>query len=77
MSKGIKNINIEVNKITNKEVPTWEVVIPNQKTLGVIEQHDKNFHTTMQADQRAIVSKTLEAAINDLISYYNLHENKR
>ncbi|WP_252897764.1 DUF2969 family protein [Amylolactobacillus amylophilus] len=45
--------------------------------LGIIEQKEKNFHTTMQSNQQMIVSKTLEAAINDLISYYNLHENKR
>lgn len=77
MSKGIKNINIEVNELTNKKVPSWEVVIPNVRTLGIIEQKEKNFHTTMQSDQQMIVSKTLEAAINDLISYYNLHENKR
>lgn len=77
MSKGIKNINIEVNELTNKKVPSWEVVIPNVRTLGIIEQKEKNFHTTMQSNQQMIVSKTLEAAINDLISYYNLHENKR
>ena len=77
MSKGIKNINIEVNELTNKKVPSWEVVIPNVRMLGIIEQKEKNFHTTMQSNQQMIVSKTLEAAINDLISYYNLHANKR
>ena len=33
MSKKLENIDIEVNELKGKNLPTWEVVIPNRKSI--------------------------------------------
>lgn len=36
MSKKLVNIDVEVNELKGKSVPTWEVIIPNKKSIGLI-----------------------------------------
>ena len=40
MSRNQENIGIEVNELSGRRVPTWEVVIPKKRQIGLIEQVD-------------------------------------
>ena len=74
MSKKIENIDIEVNELKEKNLPTWEVVIPNKKSIGIIEKVDGRYTATTSKSNNVLFSKSLESSINDLLSYFALHE---
>lgn len=74
MSKKLENINIEVNERKGSVNPTWEVIIPGKKTIGIIEQVEERYHAVSSKNNHDLYSKTLESAINELLSYFTLHE---
>lgn len=74
MSKKPENINVEINELKGKENPTWEVTIPKKKIIGVIEKISGRYRATTNKSNSILYSKTLESSINDLLSYYALHE---
>lgn len=74
MSKKIQNIEIEVNELKGKNAPTWEVIIPNKKSIGLIEKVDGRYRATTSKTSNILFSKSLESSINDLLSYFALHE---
>lgn len=74
MSKKLENIEIEVNEQKNASVPTWEVIIPGKKSVGMIEKDNDRYHAITAKYGYSIYSKTLESAINELLSYFTLHE---
>lgn len=74
MSKRLKNIEVEVNERKGLSHPAWEVVIPGKQTIGVIENLTTRFRVTIAKDKQILYSKSLESAINDLLSYFALHE---
>ncbi|AWM73571.1 MULTISPECIES: DUF2969 family protein [Lactobacillus] len=75
MSKKPENINIEINEINGKDNPTWEVVIPQKKkAIGLIEKIDGRYRATTNKTNSVLYAKTLESSINDLLSYFALHE---
>lgn len=74
MSKKPENINVEINELKEKENPTWEVVIPNKKSIGLIEKISGRYRATTDKTSSVLYAKSLESSINDLLSYYTLHE---
>lgn len=74
MSKNLENIEVEVNEREGFSKPTWEVVIPGKEKIGLIEQSQGRFQATSAKSNNVLCAKSLEAAINDLLSYYALHE---
>ena len=39
MSRKLESIDIEVNERKGTSAPTWEVVIPGKRSIGIIEQY--------------------------------------
>ncbi|QNQ82487.1 DUF2969 domain-containing protein [Lactobacillus sp. PV037] len=74
MSRKQQNIEIEVNEKKGVAIPTWEVVIPGKQSIGIIEQVEERYHVTSTKNNHSLYSKTLESAINELLSYFTLHE---
>lgn len=74
MSRKPENINVEINELKGKENPTWEVVIPKKKAIGLIEKIDGRYRATTGKTNSVLYSKSLESSINDLLSYFALHE---
>ncbi|MDF7638783.1 DUF2969 domain-containing protein [Lactobacillus sp. ESL0791] len=74
MSKKAENIDIEVNELKGKNVPTWEVVIPNKKAIGLIEKAEGRYRVTTTKTNKILFAKNFESSINDLLSYFALHE---
>jgi hypothetical protein len=54
--------------------PTWEVIIPGKRSIGIIEQEEERYHVVSSKTNHSLYSKTLESAINELLSYFTLHE---
>ena len=38
MSRKLESIDIEVNERKGTPMPTWEVIIPGKRSIGIIEQ---------------------------------------
>lgn len=74
MSRKPENINVEINELKGKENPTWEVIIPNKKTIGIIEKISGRYRATTGKTSSILYSKSLESSVNDLLSYFALHE---
>ncbi|BAQ57439.1 DUF2969 domain-containing protein [Lactobacillus acetotolerans] len=74
MSKKLENIDIEVNELKDKSIPTWEVIIPNKKSIGLIEKINGKYRATTTKTNNVLFDKSLESSINDLLSYFTLHE---
>ncbi|APT14992.1 DUF2969 domain-containing protein [Lactobacillus jensenii] len=74
MSKKLENISIEVNELKGKSIPSWEVIIPNKKAIGIIEKVEGRYRATTNKSNNVLFSKSLESSINDLLSYFALHE---
>ena len=74
MSRNQENIGIEVNELSGRRVPTWEVVIPKKHQIGLIEQVDGKFRVTSSKSKNVMFTKSLDAGINDLLAYFTLHE---
>lgn len=74
MSKKLENISIEVNELKEKSIPSWEVIIPNKKAIGIIEKVEGRYRATTNKSNNVLFSKSLESSINDLLSYFALHE---
>lgn len=74
MSKKTQNIDVEVNELKGKGIPTWEVVIPNKKSIGLIEKIEGRYRATTSKNSYVLFAKSLESSINDLLSYFTLHE---
>ena len=74
MSKKLENIDIEVNELKDKSIPTWEVIIPNKKSIGLIEKSNGKYRATTTKTNNVLFDKSLESSINDLLSYFTLHE---
>lgn len=74
MSKKLENISIEVNELKGKSIPSWEVIIPNKKAIGIIEKVEARYRATTNKSNNVLFSKSLESSINDLLSYFALHE---
>ena len=74
MSKKLENISIEVNELKGKSIPSWEVIIPNKKAIGIIEKVEGRYRATTNKSNNVLFSKSLESSINDLLSYVALHE---
>ena len=74
MSRKPENINVEINELKGKENPTWEVVIPNKKAIGLIEKISGRYRAKTGKTNSVLYSKSLESSINDLLSYFALHE---
>jgi hypothetical protein len=55
-------------------MPTWEVIIPGKRSIGIIEQEEERYHVVSSKTNHSLYSKTLESAINELLSYFTLHE---
>ncbi len=67
-------IYIEVNELKGKNLPTWEVVIPNRKSIGLIEKVEGRYRATTSKTSNILFANSLESSINDLLSYFTLHE---
>lgn len=74
MSKKLENISIEVNELKGKSIPSWKVIIPNKKAIGIIEKVEGRYRATTNKSNNVLFSKSLESSINDLLSYFALHE---
>ena len=74
MSRKLESIDIEVNERKGTATPTWEVIIPGKRSIGIIEQEEERYHVVSCNTSRRLSSKTLESAINELLSYFTLHE---
>ena len=74
MSKKLENISIEVNELKGKSIPSWEVIIPNKKAIGIIEKVEGRYRATTNKSNNVLFSKSLESSINDLLSHFALHE---
>lgn len=74
MSRKLESIDIEVNERKGASTPTWEVVIPGKRSIGIIEQEEERYHVVSSKTSHSLYSKTLESAINELLSYFTLHE---
>lgn len=74
MSRKLESIDIEVNERKGTPVPTWEVIIPGKRSIGIIEQEEERYHVVSSKTNHSLYSKTLESAINELLSYFTLHE---
>ena len=74
MAKKLVNIDIEVNELKGKALPTWEVVIPNKKAIGLIEKVNGRYRATSAKKNNVLFAKSLESSINDLLAYFTLHE---
>lgn len=74
MSRKLENISIEVNELKGKTPPTWEVIIPSKKEIGTIEKIDGKYRATTAKSNNVLFAKSLESSINDLLSYFTLHE---
>lgn len=74
MSKKLENISIEVNELKGKSIPSWEVIIPNKKAIGIIEKVEGRYRATTNKSNNVLFSKSLESSINELLSYFALHE---
>lgn len=74
MSRKLESIDIEVNERKGTANPTWEVVIPGKRSIGIIEQVEEKYHAVSSKNNYSLYSKTLESAINELLSYFTLHE---
>lgn len=74
MSKKPENIQVEINELKGRPVPTWVVVITNYQTIGQIEQIDNRYRAVSTKNKVELFNKTLESSINDLLSYFALHE---
>ena len=72
MSRKLESIDIEVNERKGTSAPTWEVVIPGKRSIGIIEE--ERYHVVSSKTNHSLYSKTLESAINELLSYFTLHE---
>lgn len=76
MAKSPKNIELEVKEVNKNNQQMWEVNTQKQENIGVIEPTADQFKVTMAKSGHSFNTKTLEIAINELISYFNLHEFK-
>ncbi|MCX8725304.1 DUF2969 domain-containing protein [Lactobacillus panisapium] len=74
MSKKPENINININELKEKENPTWEVVVPDKKVIGLIEKVSGRYRVITRKTNSVLFSNSLESSINDLLSYFVLHE---
>ena len=74
MSRSQENIGIEVKELKGRSLPTWEVVIPKKKTIGLIEKVEGKYRVTTNKTNSVMFAKTLDAGINDLLAYFTLHE---
>ncbi len=74
MAKNFESIDIEVNERKGLQYPTWEVVIPSRRTIGIIENVNGRYRATTSKQQHTLFSKSLESAIDELLSYFTLHE---
>lgn len=74
MSRKQENIGIEVNELTGRKVPTWEVVVPKKFQIGLIELVDGKYRVTSIKSNSVMYAKTLDAGISDLLAYFTLHE---
>lgn len=43
-------------------------------SIGIIEQEEERYHVVSSKTNHSLYSKTLESAINELLSYFTLHE---
>lgn len=74
MSKRNKAIAIEIKEIKNKENQTYEVISDGKNTIGTITQVGNKFQIITAKDQYKKMLNTLDAAINEVLTYFNLHE---
>ena len=74
MSKKLENIDIEVNELKGKNLPTWEVIIPKKKSIGLIEKVEGRYRATTTKTSNILFANSLESSINDLLSYFTLQE---
>ena len=74
MSKKPENINININELKEKENPTWEVVVPDKKVIGLIEKVSGRYRVITRKTNSVLFSNSLESSINDLLSYFVLNE---
>lgn len=74
MSRKLESIDIEVNERKGTPMPTWEVIIPGKRSIGIIEQEEERYHVVSSKTNHSLYSKNLESAINELLSYFTLHE---
>ena len=74
MSKKLENIDIEFNEINFKNLTTWEVIIHNKKSIGLIEKVEGRYRATTSKTSNVLFANSLESSINDLLSYFTLHE---
>lgn len=76
MAKSPKNIELEVKEVTQNDHSIWEVNNSKRGMIGIIEPVSDEFKVTMTKSGHSFNTKTLEIAVNELISYFNLHEFK-
>ena len=51
-----------------------EVIIPNKKSIGLIEKVEGRYRATTSKTSNVLFANSLESSINDLLSYFTLHE---
>ena len=57
MSKKLENISIEVNELKGKSIPSWEVIIPNKKAIGIIEKVEGRYRATTNKSNNVLFFK--------------------
>ena len=67
MSKKLENIDIEVNELKGKNLPTWEVIIPKKKSIGLIEKVEGRYRATTTKTSNILFGNCLESSINGTI----------
>ena len=65
---------VNINELKEKENPTWEVVVPDKKVIGLIEKVSGRYRVITRKTNSVLFSNSLESSINDLLSYFVLHE---
>ena len=48
--------------------------IPNKKSIGLIEKVEGRYRATTSKTSNILFANSLESSINDLLSYFTLHE---
>ena len=74
MTRKLESNDIEDNERKGTATPTCEVIIPGKRSIGIIEQEEERYHVVSSKTSHSLYSKTLESAINELLSYFTLHE---
>ena len=63
MSRKLESIDIEVNERKGTATPTWEVIIPGKRSIGIIEQEEERYHVVSSKTSHSLYSKDRKSVV--------------